>query len=281
MKRKSFLVATCLVAVSLLSSCYTTTVSVGNMNMEEASVEVNTAHNAHFIGGLIGQPSVEDQDYVGDAKEYCIKNYTSFKDGLVSTLTLGIYSPSTTKFYLPYGTECSVKNNNQLPPIQFGVRGGLNFSNFSEKDDDRLEGRTGLKAGVIVDIPIEKHLYIQPGLYYSQKGMKHESEDDYDEHKFRANYIEIPLLLSGRIDVAQNFQLQLNYGPYIAYCINDAPALTYKLDYGLQIGAGLLVMRHFYVGCSYDLGFGIVDTGSSHDMKSKTRNFSVNVGFNL
>ena len=248
--------------------------------MEEAAVEVNTAHNAHFIGGIIGHPSVEDQEYVGDSKDYSIKNYTSFTDGLVTALTLGVYSPSTTKFYLPYGTDYSGKTAASAP-IKFGVRGGINFSKFNEFSDDRLNSRTGFKAGVIIDIPIEKQFYFQPGLYFSQKGMKHENEDDYDDYKYGADYIEIPLLLSGRIDVAKDFQLQLNYGPYAAYCINDASALTHKFDYGLQVGAGLLVMKHIYVGCSYDFGFATADDDWRNDKKSKTRNFSVNVGYNF
>lgn len=88
-------------AVLTLESCYTSTVCVGNMKPETPSVKVNTKHNAHFIGGLIGEGKARSKDYVEGAKDYKVTHQITFIDGLLSYLTLGIYTPSTTKFYVP------------------------------------------------------------------------------------------------------------------------------------------------------------------------------------
>lgn len=71
------------------------------MKKNTPAVKVNTVHNAHFIGGLIGSPTVRGKDYVDGAKDYKVKHSITFVDYLLSGITLGIYTPSTTKFYVP------------------------------------------------------------------------------------------------------------------------------------------------------------------------------------
>lgn len=86
--------------VSLLESCYSTTISVGNMDPTDPAVEVNTAHNGHFIGGLVNATKVEDDVYVGDNKDYLTKTYVSVGDAFISFISAGIFAPTTTKFGL-------------------------------------------------------------------------------------------------------------------------------------------------------------------------------------
>lgn len=84
-----------------LSSCYNSSVCVGDMKVDDPAMEVNSVSNPHFIGGLIGHKKVEASKYVGDAKSYCVKRSQSFLDGALSAITFGIYTPTTTTFYVP------------------------------------------------------------------------------------------------------------------------------------------------------------------------------------
>lgn len=90
-----------LCAVLLMASCYTSNVYVGKMKPNTPAVKVSTKHNSHFIGGLIGQGNVKGKDYVDGAKDYMVKHQITFLDYVLSGITMGIYTPSTTKFYVP------------------------------------------------------------------------------------------------------------------------------------------------------------------------------------
>lgn len=97
-----FLVAGILITTSL-SSCYTTKVSVGDVSPKQPMVKINSEWNHHLLWGLVPleNASMRADDYVGDRKRYMIKTNQSFLNGLVSCLTLGIYSPTSTSYYVP------------------------------------------------------------------------------------------------------------------------------------------------------------------------------------
>lgn len=280
MKRLSSVVC-CMTTVLLLSSCYSSTVTVGDMNPSDPAVEVATAHDAHFIGGLIGHPKREASDYVGDNKNYRVKQYTSFVDGLLSSITAGIYTPTTTKFYLPYGVAAPQIKKKGLPVV-FGIRTGLNMASMkhdldqfeSAIYDEDISMKLGFNIGIILDIPVNKSFYIQPGLYYSQKGAKYEQRylrSDYsDEFTAKLNYLLLPILGSYRYNITEDLQLQVNAGPFVGYDFSD----TEEVDAGIHGGIGVLLTKHFYVGAGYEHGF------IAHS-EQYTRNLLVNIGYNF
>ena len=66
----------------------------------------------------------------------------------------------------------------------FGIRAGLNLSNARGDFKDAVGGdikmKAGFNIGVIYDYGFSESFYIQPGLYYTLKGVKAEDkEDDY------------------------------------------------------------------------------------------------------
>lgn len=276
------IVAGCLCTTLMLGSCYSTTVSVGDMQPTDPAVEVNTAHNGHFLGGIINATKVEDDVYVGDNKNYLMKTYVSVGDAFISALSGGLFSPTTTKFYLPYGSEMPPKV--KMPPVKLGVRGGLNLSAPTGHGHDP---KMGIKAGLILDVPMTHSMYFQPGLYYSQKG------GVVNDEKQAQNYIEIPLLLSYRFGVpnilasvtngssfTKNMQLQAHFGPYIAVA-KDNEFGHKRLDTGIQIGLGGLFLKHIYIGLSYDYGFMDVDKRWHYSNKSYNSNLSIVGGVNF
>lgn len=191
-------------------------------------------------------------------------------------------------------------------PITIGVRAGMNFSNFTGDIDD-LDSRIGFNAGVVVDFPLMQSLYLQSGLFVTQKGAKY--EEDGVEIKANPLYIQIPVLASYRYNFSDATQLQVNFGPYLAYGISgklkfevedmvkdeidffgddDDQFGGKRFEVGLQVGAGVTINK-FYIGCAYEFGLTNAfdskwDTDEDYDpisFKGKNSNFMINVGYNF
>lgn len=289
---KCLLGVSCMVSAFMLSSCYSTTVSVGDMKATDPAVEVAKVHNAHFVDGLVNSVKKEAKDYVGENKNYRVKQYQSFVDGLLAGVTFGIYTPTTTKYYLPYGVAApNIKVKEKGIPVRFGIRGGLNLSSLSFVESLEGSKKTSFNAGFIVDIPLSNSFYIQPGLYYSNKGCKIENLISYDDFfgysekdcTWTLSYIEMPILASYRYDVVNNVQLQVHAGPFVGLSVknNIKPGNwggKAQVDFGMQFGAGVLFANHYYAGVGYDLG---LLKQNNHGAKAKTRNFFVNIGYNF
>lgn len=98
MKIKSIVAAA--FCCALLSSCYCDKIAVGNINPQEELVHVASVHNPHVLGGLmVNHDKVSNS--IGDVKDYVVESKMTFGDMLVSCITFGIYTPSTTKYYVP------------------------------------------------------------------------------------------------------------------------------------------------------------------------------------
>ncbi|GHT33192.1 hypothetical protein AGMMS49574_18330 [Bacteroidia bacterium] len=86
----------------MMTSCYTSQVLVGNVKKNQPLVYVAQTKNHFFIYGLI---PLESQDVagklVGTRRNYVIETTHSFADVLLEIVTGGIYTPTTTKYYLP------------------------------------------------------------------------------------------------------------------------------------------------------------------------------------
>ncbi len=134
---------------------------------------------------------------------------------------------------------------------QWGLRMGMNIYNGLLRVPH---------VGVVVDVPLYKdNLYLQPGFYYTCKRYRY-------RYYVEDGCFEIPLLLSGRYTFGIA-QLQVNFGPYI--CIAN------NWDFGLSVGAGVLLKNHYYIGFQYD--FGLIDVVGG----SKPRICMISVGYNF
>ena len=95
--KKSFLLA-CVVS-TLLTSCYCDKVFVGNVDPQDELVHVASSRNTHVINGAMVTKNNVKQ-FIGDTKDYVIAYKQTFGDMLLGGLTLGIYTPTTTKYYV-------------------------------------------------------------------------------------------------------------------------------------------------------------------------------------
>ena len=85
----------------ILTSCFRSYVNVG-MDNDTSSRCVKTISHHHLFGGFINISGDDDMYYyIGGQNRFQIKTYFSVWDILLASFTAGIYTPCTTKIYLP------------------------------------------------------------------------------------------------------------------------------------------------------------------------------------
>lgn len=228
-------------------------------------------------------------------------------------------------------------------PWNFGIRAGLNMSSVStsipgtdaDYTDDGFKSKVGFNLGLNIEYSIFKSLSIKSGIYITTKGAKYEYETS-DTHRYSYHtevekckydgtlneyYIQIPVLGSYKYYIKDNFNVEVNVGPYVAYGIagksngkeswryyldgvdktssvgngadmsNSYKYNTFGKDYGqemlkrfdcgLIIGAGVTYNK-YYFGLQYDLGMtNLLPSPYSSVYSGKNRNLGLNIGYNF
>ena len=191
----------------------------------------------------------------------------------------------------------------------FGVRAGVNFTNFKGDDekgkDLDFDLKTGFNIGVNAEIPVASDFYLQPGLLFSTKGYKEKVAGSSDDLKYNVSYLEIPINFLYK-PVLGPGKLLLGFGPYIGIGIggkvkhgdnaakikfkNDLNAsdLTknYQYQKGLDFGGNLLAGYELSSKISFQLNAQLgmsnlvpkVD-GKKLNSKIKNTGFGISVGY--
>ena len=172
---------------------------------------------------------------------------------------------------------------------RFGVKGGVNFSNFRVDDIEDNNVKAGLNLGLFLKLPISDAVAIQPELLYSSKGSKLRYDNIIQgegEYRFNMNYIEVPIM--GVFHIGEVFNIQV--GPYLAYLasaniknmdddlnIQGVTELNEdnfnRFDYGVAAGIGL-DFNGFVVGARYN--YGLNEVGESGSLSGQLTNNSKN-----
>ena len=205
--------------------------------------------------------------------------------------------------------------------VAIGFRGGLNISssrgsyhNTLVKEmseigmDTRFDNEFGGHFGIIADVGITDWFYIQPGIYFTTKSFDFylsEKEKEFDfswRRLYELYYLEVPVLASFRIKLADDFQLQLNAGPFVACGVGgnvkdvilkseivdigdflgnpfvEGEGNLHRFDAGLQFGLGF-EYKEFFIGAAYDLGlFDITAKNLAYNGSIHTGNIMVSIG---
>lgn len=198
---------------------------------------------------------------------------------------------------LSFTAQSQTNSSNEA---QFGVKGGVNFSNIYNEEVDDNNMLTSFNAGVYAAFPLNDFIAIQPEILYSQKG----SQLTYDnvlatgEAKFKLNYIEVPVL--AKFNLTKN--LNIHAGPYIAYLVdaqvkNETDGGTFnfednfdnddfnKFDAGVSAGIGF-DFDFVGIGARYNLGLTKIGkerdiAGGTYTPEGKNSSFSVYASFKL
>jgi len=200
-----------------------------------------------------------------------------------------------------YSATLQAQTNEGSSGAQFGVKGGVNFSNLYTEEVKDNNVLTSFNVGVFATLPINNFLAIQSELLYSRKGAKLEYDNAFTvgSAKFQLNYIEVPVLL--RVNITNN--LNIHAGPYFAYLIdaqvkNESDSGNFdfeesynnddfnKFDYGLAGGIGF-DFESFGIGARYNYGLNTVGKertilGQSYTIPDgKNSNISLYISFQL
>jgi len=112
--------------------------------------------------------------------------------------------------------------------IQFGVKGGINFTSMTSDFLIDKDYKTGFHIGVISEIPIGNKFVLQPEILYSTQGtdgkvildaIPYPGAPGVPPHPvtIELSYLQIPVL--AKIQIVENFSLEI--GPSFNFLIKD------------------------------------------------------------
>lgn len=179
--------------------------------------------------------------------------------------------------------------------VAFGGKVGMNAVDLGGEGADGAVLKTRYKmsiaAGGYANVSLHEWFAIQPELLYTMKGSGREA-NGVDRGTYDINYIEIPLLLQGRLPVRRNLHVHGLLGPALSFLVDakienengEVVSLDEELkstDIGLIFGAGA-TWRHSRSGAvviemRYDLGLSSIDKDDGDDVK--TRAFTLMLGY--
>jgi hypothetical protein len=178
----------------------------------------------------------------------------------------------------------------QTSSAQLGVKGGINFANFTG-DADGAKAKVGFNLGLTVDYKLAASVYLLSGLEYTLKGCK--VEESGASVSLGLGYIQLPVHIGYKTEISQGTNLVLHAGPYFAYAAKgtlksggvsvnwfdenvDDIFKPKRFDAGLGIGAGLEFGK-IAVGLGVD--YGLLDIDKSSDGSLRNINTSLSVGY--
>jgi opacity protein-like surface antigen len=195
----------------------------------------------------------------------------------------------------------------------FGIKGGLNFSNILLKDDDDtysndFKMKPGFHVGATAEFPLTKMISFETGLLLSTKGYKTSEEETYMgetykyEEKINLFYLDIPLTAKASFDLG-GVKIYGVFGPYLGMGLSGKYKYeeTYdgetdseeediewgsdednddlkRLDFGLTLGAGVEI-KSIQIGLTYDLGLANISTDNDNGYKGNNRVLGISVGY--
>lgn len=202
----------------------------------------------------------------------------------------------------------------QLTPV-FGVKAGVvsagmrgeavdNLKSMLEFADGRIttSNRTGFFAGAFVNLPLDKMISVEPGIYFSQKGYTLNGDISVKGAEFlsanakarlQSNFIDMPVLLKADINGFQIFA-----GPQFSYLVNadlkttagvlgfdllnntmDATNQFNRWDMGVTAGIGYKFANGMNISASYDHGLSKAD--ANKNINSYNHAFKVGIGISF
>lgn len=204
----------------------------------------------------------------------------------------------------------------QAQKISGGIKAGMNMSTWGGESVMSMANALGLNAGTVMGagmlpgfhaggylaIPVNEYFSLEPGLYYSQKGMQ--VEHLFNEGSFlnmranitnEAHYLDLPLL--AKFKIGEGFQIFA--GPQLSYLVHnrvraEASILGFSydqhmdwdqglrtFDFALAGGVGYQFSNGVQLNATYDHGLTSLDQGRSNfDVYNRAVKLSVGYTFN-
>ena len=137
--------------------------------------------------------------------------------------------------------------------VQFGIKGGVNFSTFTGDGIPTLEdpdSRTGFHLGLLAEIPLADKFSIQPEVLYTARGfdlaeINQDNAADIDDNiQYQLDYISVPVL--AKIYLVEGLSVQA--GPSFNYKVNEEIDTAPLEDGGDTDVSGIYNVKDFEIG---------------------------------
>ncbi len=170
-------------------------------------------------------------------------------------------------------------------PVRFGLKGGVNLSNFTGDLYQDAKNRVGFNVGITMDYAFTEKWYLMTGLEFTTKGAKAVFKESIPDvasakttYKMSPSYLELPIHAGYKLGLSESTDLVLHAGPYLAYGLGGKVKLDGKsvsedgvtqvsakgnffgkdgmanrFDFGLGVGVGL-EFGNIGVDLGYDFG---------------------------
>jgi hypothetical protein len=194
-------------------------------------------------------------------------------------------------FSLTFLTITAAKSQEK---IQFGAKGGINFTSMTSDFLNNKEFKTGFHIGLLAEIPFGEKFSLQPEILYSTHGVKGEvillyvpfpgaPEPPPISGEFKLNYIQIPVL--AKIYLAKNFSIEL--GPSFNFLVKDEEnyGTVSRSDIGSNfefsgiLGLSYKLNSNLFGSIRYVNGFTVAFDRESYDEDAKNIGFQLGVGY--
>lgn len=171
---------------------------------------------------------------------------------------------------------------------RFGVKGGLNISNFTGYQED-VKSLAGFHIGGFAEIKVAKKFAIQPEFLFSTQGTTIEGYNGDSNTNVKVNYLNIPILAKYYITDA----FSIEAGPQIGFLLSaksrgeDINDLFKSTDYGLNLGIGYDFTENFALGLRYTIGLSDIadipddsqDYPFAYNANFKNSNFALSLAY--
>ena len=168
--------------------------------------------------------------------------------------------------------------------IQFGVKGGINFTNMTMNSLIDTEYLTGFHIGVLAEIPFGDRFSLQPEILYSTYGSKGKMimiGGPAQPIEYNLDYIQVPVL--AKFYLIKNLSLEI--GPSFNFLVNDEEIFNSitiddvgeSFEFSGILGISYKSNSGFFGSFRYTNGFTNALKGGSRD--TKNYGFLIGIGY--
>ncbi len=157
--------------------------------------------------------------------------------------------------------------------LQFGLKGGVNISNFTGGDFNNIEKSpyVAWHGGGVVRIKFN-HLVLQPEVLFSSQGAK--LDDGVTEENYKVSYVNIPIMLQWQFKGS----FYIEAGPQAGFKVSEEipnsaiDEFAKSTDLSIGVGLGFLKSKGLGLGGRYTVGISKVGDFDSANIDPDFKN---------
>ncbi|MGQ2985105.1 porin family protein [Flavobacterium sp.] len=162
----------------------------------------------------------------------------------------------------------------QAQGLDFGIKAGANFANFSGDVD--TDGITSFHAGAVVELNLVPTFSVQAEGLFSSQGATYKDTALDIAQDIDLSYISVPVMAKFYVLPEK---LSLMAGPQFSFLVDEAEEAfdTKSFDLSAGIGAELKIIAGIFAQARYNVGLSNVSDNDEIDIKNNV--FQLSVGY--